>query len=204
MNDGRICSLHAYTKLEFAAAVALLALLPALLLPRYNRLLDDARRAEVIAQGSSLKAAVMKVHERWFLDGQPGAVEQLSGFGRNDIAVSVSGWPVDAAVTSADAGFDEQQNTPVSSDVVAATAPCIRLWRALLQDPVPPLYTAYEHAPADSYRVYWISGVCRYVKVTAANSGKTAGKDAGGQEENGSQSYIEYNAANGRVTWFIR
>ncbi len=204
MNDGCIFCIRAYSKLEFAAAVALLAVLPALLLPRYNHLLDDARRAEVIAQGSSLKAAVIKVHERWFLDGQPGAVEQLSGFGRNDIAVSVSGWPVDAAVTSADADFYEQHSMLVSSDVVAATGRCIRLWRALLQDPVPPLYSAYEHAPADSYRVRWTSGVCRYVKVTAANSGKTAGKDAGGQEKNGSQSYIEYNADNGRVTWFIR
>ena len=194
----------AYSKLEFTVAIALLALLPALLLPRYNSLLDDARRAEVIAQGSSLKAAVLKVHERWYLDGQPGAVNKLAGFGRNDVSVSAMGWPQDADTASVTAVTGSLNSMPAASESAAATARCARLWQALLQDSAAPLYTAYEHAPADSYRVLWISGVCRYVKVTAINSGKTAGKDAGGQEENGSQSYIEYNAANGRVTWFIR
>ncbi|MCD8523442.1 MAG: hypothetical protein LRY66_04270 [Saccharospirillaceae bacterium] len=187
---------RAYSRLEFTIGIAVLALLPALLLPRYNNLLEDARKAGVIAQGSSLKAAVMHVHERWYLDGKPDAVKTLAGSGGNDITVSARGWPQDAGAGSV--------MTADMPDAVTATARCARLWQALLQDSAPPLYTTYEHAPADRYRVDWISGVCRYTKVTAAGSGKTAGKDAGGQEENGSQSYIEYNAANGRVTWFIR
>lgn len=192
---------RAYTKLEFAAVIALLAAMLALLLPRYLDLLNEARKAEVVAQGSSLKSAVLAVHERWYLNGQPETVAPLSVFGRQDILVSASGWPLDVASAS---GNVSGQNTGLAPEnTIAATARCMRLWQALLQDTAPALYTGYEFAVTDSYRVHWISGVCRYTQVTADNHGKTVGQDIGGHDQ-GKAFYIEYNAANGRVTWFIR
>jgi len=159
-----------FTLIEFVIVIAIIAILAAVALPRMMDAQDNAHESSVAGVGGALASAVILVRSQWVANGYSGAVDEVIGYGNDDIATSAEGWPSDAG----------QGTGSNNSDIMDSAERCKRLWDSLLVDNAPSADNDLLNDP--DYQVDTISGNCRY----------TYRRTDDGYD-------IEYNARNGAV-----
>lgn len=112
-----------FTLIELIMVIALMAILAVVALPRMMNNYDDAHYSSVAATGGALATSVMLVRSQWVSNGAQGEVDSLNGFGNNDIATTLSGWPSDAQKGA------QSNHMP---ELGADASRCVRLWESLL------------------------------------------------------------------------
>lgn len=159
-----------FTLIEFVIVIAIIAILAAVALPRMMNAQDNAHESSVAGVGGALASAVILTRSQWVANGYSGAVDEVVGYGNDDIATSSDGWPTDAG----------QGASSNNSDVMDSALRCKRLWDSLLVDNAPSADNELLNDP--DYAVDTISGNCRF----------TYRRTDDGYD-------IEYNARNGAV-----
>ncbi len=112
-----------FTLIELVMVIALLAILAVVALPRMMDNYDDAHYSSVAATGGALSSAVMLVRGQWVSNGAKGEVDVVRGYGKNDIATTLAGWPSDAQL-----GVNSNHNPNLAGDAQR----CVRIWESLL------------------------------------------------------------------------
>lgn len=85
-----------FTLLELVIAILILGVLAATALPRFMDSRVQAHEAKVKAVGGAFATAVQMVHAQWQANGANAtAVDNLPGFGEDNIDVNANGWPTD-------------------------------------------------------------------------------------------------------------
>jgi len=122
MNKPLKCILG-FTLIELIVVIALLSILAIVALPRLMNHHEDAHYSTVAATGGALSSAVMLLRGRWVSNGAKGEVDGVVGYGKNDIATTLDGWPSDS----------KKGEASIHSPELAGDANrCVRIWEALL------------------------------------------------------------------------
>ncbi|MDX1588766.1 MAG: prepilin-type N-terminal cleavage/methylation domain-containing protein [Oleiphilaceae bacterium] len=135
-----------FSLLELILVIVVMVVALTVLAPRLADLSGDAHRSSVSSTAGAFASAVVLVRSRWTASGAEGAVENLRGFGSDDINVSHKGWPV-----SVNGGTDPRQ---------LALQDCLDLWRSLLQSNAPSI--ARQPAEGVIYQALLEQGRCHY------------------------------------------
>lgn len=174
-----------YSLLQTSFALIVMGILVAVLVPRMIEIVGEARDAKVKAVGSGFKAAVFLSREAWYAGGKTQGA--LKNFGQGNLIMSELGWPVN--VTDGTDHADAQnvnQKTEMDKTRMGHEA-CRDIWRALLVEGAPAVALQHEEQPSTEFIAEMDGGVCRYRYI-----------------EDDASRFIEYNPANGRITWQIR
>lgn len=163
---------QAFTLIELVVVIALLGILAAAALPRMMKSYDGAHESSVTATGGALASAVILLRSQWVTNGARGAVDQVTGYGDNNLATTSEGWPSDA-----DQGTGSNHSFSIAGD----SGRCERLWRALLVVNAPKVSASTTNEV--DYLAQAPSGsICRYTYLM-----------------NDENSRIEYNLETGAV-----
>lgn len=132
--------------IELVVVIIIIAILAATLMPRFAELAGNSHRANVEGAGGALASAVVLVRAQWTSNGASGAVEDLAGFGKDNVDVSPEGWPVSTGGETNPGSITNQT--------------CVELWKALLQSNAP---TVSADPDADTDYFASVAGdSCRY------------------------------------------
>jgi prepilin-type N-terminal cleavage/methylation domain-containing protein len=112
-----------FTLIELVMVIVLLGILAAVALPRMMNNYDEAHYSSVAATGGALSSAVMLVRSQWVSNGAKGEVDVVNGYGQNDVATTLLGWPSDAQK-----GGDSVHSSNLAGDAQR----CLRIWQSLL------------------------------------------------------------------------
>ena len=159
-----------FTLIELVVVIAILGILAAFVLPRLADLTDDAHRANVQATRGAFTSAVNLVQAQWIAKGKPGEVDNLKGFGADNIDTSIDGWPV---------GTSDDNSTTMSADR------CVEAWGGLLVRQAPTAATAagagvdYVASAAGTTCTYTYQGTPTPVRTITydVSNGDVAGQD---------------------------
>ena len=163
-----------FTLIELVVVISLIAILAAVALPKMMNINDNAHEAAVMGAGGAMASAMILARSQWAASGRSLAVDSIAGFGNDDIATSVDGWPTDAGMN---AGSNH-------SAVMDSPERCVRIWRGVLVANAPSVSSSVNSG-AD-YLVDTIGGNCRYTYQRSAKG-----------------SHIVYNARTGEVVTAI-
>lgn len=155
----RLFNKSGFSLLEFTLALAIIAALISVLIPKLNGLQDDAHQASVQLTANSLRSAVNLTHSFWQSQGSKNQSALLKGFGRGNILMGKKGWPVDAISLNVDDVKAASTRSPRNSST------CIRLWNGLLKDSAPKVAKVAEDINVTAnvaYFVQFTKGICRY------------------------------------------
>lgn len=141
---------HGFTLIELVVVIALISILAAVALPRMLDSYENAHEAVVYGAGGAMASAVVLVRAQWISNGSSVAVDEVDGFGNDDVATSADGWPTDVGQG---AGSNH-------SDIMDSTTRCTRIWRGVLVANAPSVSGTVS---VDSdYLVDTVNGNCRY------------------------------------------
>lgn len=118
-----------FTLIELVVVIAILAILAAFALPRFAQLSEQAHQSSIRATAGALSAGVALVKVQWVSNGNTGEVDNVQGFGNNDVDVTALGWP--ASVSGA-------------NDAIMTNDRCSEVWGGLLQSNAPTVGVAQE------------------------------------------------------------
>lgn len=164
---------------EFIVTVIIISVLMAVLIPRFQKNVDEAHELSVQVTGQALSSAVNLVHMNWIMMGQPQEVDRIIGFGKNDVASSSKGWPTDAR-----RGADASHKVELGKDKTR----CRRIWNALLRGATDKEVGERTLSHWDAYEIEIPrSTVCRYVYVVGGYTG-----------------YIDYDLTDGSVEIYAK
>lgn len=139
-----------FTLIELIIVISLIAIMAAVALPRLMDTQENAHDATVAGVGGALASAVIMARAQWIANNVSQAVDQIDGYGADNVATSDDGWPTDAGQ-----GAGSNHNAVMSS-----ADRCVRLWRALLVANAP---RVSSNAATDTdYFVDTVNGNCRY------------------------------------------
>ncbi|MGA9032798.1 MAG: prepilin-type N-terminal cleavage/methylation domain-containing protein [Sulfuricaulis sp.] len=136
-------SARGLTLVELITVIVLLAVLSAAALPRFTRIDAQAHKSSVAATAGSFRTAVILVHAAYFAKGLTGALDNLPGFGNNNVDVNTAGYPTDTA----------------GSNTITGTATCVNVWNGIFQ--IAPSITTGTSTAFD-YRVTRAGQTCTY------------------------------------------
>jgi len=139
-----------YSLLQTSVAVAILAGVMAILIPRLDILIDDTRKVQVKAVGSALQTSVFIVREQW--RSKVGYRES------SPFQLSLQGWPLGLR-HDVDSALDDQ---------VIDVERCVGLWKTLLEEDRPTLTTGDD--PSADFRAGVFDGQCRYFHQASADA----------------------------------
>lgn len=132
-----------FTLIELIMVIALLGLVAAAILPRFARIDTAAHKSAVAATAGSFRTAVILVRAAYLTKGYTGAVDNVTGFGNNNVDVNTAGYPTDTA----------------NSNTITGTATCINVWNGIMDNA--PSVTTGTSTTFD-YRVTRAGQVCTY------------------------------------------
>ncbi len=139
-----------FTLIELVVVIALISIMAAVALPRMMDSYDNAHEAVVFGAGGALASAVVLVRSQWVANGNAVAVDEVIGFGNDDVATSSDGWPSD---TGQGAGSSH-------NEVMDSAARCVRIWRGVLVANAPSVSSSA--AVSSDYLVDTVGGNCRF------------------------------------------
>ena len=157
-----------FTLIELVVVIAILGILAAFVLPKLADLTDDAHRANVQATRGAFTSAVNLVQAQWIAKGKPGEVDNLDGFGADDVDTSIDGWPV---------------GTGGDNTTTMTAARCVEVWDGLLVAQAPEAGTA-AGASID-YVATAAGSECTYTYQPSPNPTRTIVYDAADGEVGG-------------------
>lgn len=140
-----------FTLIEMVVVIALISILAAVALPRMLDTYDNAHQAAVFGAGGAMASAVVLVRSQWVANGDSLAVDEVAGFGNNDVATSNEGWPTDVG----------QGSGSNNSDVMDSAERCVRIWRGVLVANAPSVSASV--AANSDYLVDTVNGNCRFL-----------------------------------------
>ncbi|MEB6607744.1 type IVa pilus pseudopilin TppF [Aeromonas sanarellii] len=124
-----------FTLLELVLVIVVLGILAVTALPRFINIQDDALKSSVAATAGSFASAVQLAHAGWAVKvkGEPLALYNFSGMGKQDLDINRHGWPVgtkeDQGGQGPDAIFPGGDSDQIS---VSSRDDCESLFGALL------------------------------------------------------------------------
>lgn len=121
-------SKRGFTLIELIIVIVIIGVVSVIALPRLANISEDAHRASVDGVHGALVSAVTLVHAQWIAKAQPEDVDNLPGFGQEDVNLSDDGWPVGTT------GTDNSATMTVSK--------CIEIWDSLMIDQAPTVGTS--------------------------------------------------------------
>lgn len=136
-------TVRGFTLIELITVIVLLALVSAAALPRFARIDLQAHKSSVAATAGSFRTAVILVRTAYFTKGYTGAIDNVAGFGNNNVDVNTAGYPTDTN----------------NSNTITGTATCIRVWNGIM-DNAPSTTTGTS--TAFDYRVTRAGQVCTF------------------------------------------
>ncbi|HAG95321.1 MAG: pilin [Pseudomonadales bacterium] len=142
---------NGFTMIEMVVVIALISILAAVALPKMLDTYDNAHEAAVFGAGGAMASAVVLVRSQWVANGSSLAVDEVDGFGNDDVATSNEGWPTDVG----------QGSGSNNSDVMDSAERCVRIWRGVLVANAPSVSASV--ASSSDYLVDTVNGNCRYL-----------------------------------------
>ena len=142
-----------FTLLELVLVIVVLGILAVTALPRFINIQDDALKSSVSATAGSFASAVQLAHAGWAVKvkGEPLALYNFSGMGKQDLDINSHGWPVgtkeDQGGQLPDAVFPGGDSDQIS---VSSRDDCESLFGALLDTDL----TAADELDKDSKSDY--------------------------------------------------
>jgi MSHA pilin protein MshB len=87
---------HGFTLIELVMVIIVLGVLAVTAMPRFINIKDDALKSTVAATAGSFASAVQLAHAGWAVKvkGEPLALYNFSGMGKQDLDINSLGWPV--------------------------------------------------------------------------------------------------------------
>lgn len=87
---------HGFTLIELVMVIIVLGVLAVTAMPRFINIKDDALKSTVAATAGSFASAVQLAHAGWAVKvkGEPLALYNFSGMGKQDLDINSHGWPV--------------------------------------------------------------------------------------------------------------
>ena len=142
-------SSRAFTLVELIITLAVVAILAASILPRASNLSEEAVIAQAEGIAGSLRSAVNTVKVVFLSQGHPSRVQNLQGYGNNNVDTNNLGYPI---------GIDKGNG---NENVGRNNKGCDELWDGILVDAPD---SAFNNNNQD-YRSYRHDGnkVCSYV-----------------------------------------
>lgn len=121
----RQSSQQGFTLIELVLVIVILGVLAATALPRFADVQESAHQAAVSGAGGALAAAVALSHAQWIAnENSDGAdVDNLMGFGQEDLNMTPQGWPRGTSGTGNGAAMNGTR--------------CVQIWNGLLQGSAP-------------------------------------------------------------------
>lgn len=133
-----------FTTLELVLMIVILAVLAAVIIPRFLRLDTAAHRASVENVAAGFRSAVTLVNVRVRASGFTGPRDNIPGFGAGNVDVNAAGFPTDTSNVNSISG---------------SAARCMRVWNGILDNP-PSIGTAA--ATTADYRATAAGEICTY------------------------------------------
>ena len=124
-----------FTLIELVLVIIVLGILAVTALPRFINIKDDALKSTVSTTAASFAGAVQLAHAGWAVKtkGEPLALYNFSGMGKQDLDINSHGWPVgtkeDQGGQLPDAVFPGGDSDQIS---VSSRDDCVSLFGALL------------------------------------------------------------------------
>ncbi len=103
-----------FTLIELIVVMVILGALAATAMPKFMNVGAKSHETAVAATGGAFGTAIAMVKAQHTANGSVGAVTNVAGFGKGNIAANARGWPDEATLN---------------------TAGCADLWEALMQNP---------------------------------------------------------------------
>ena len=124
--------------------VLILSVLAATALPKFMDVTSKAHKAAVAGAGGGLGSAVALVHAQWVANGSTAAVDDVVGFGGQDVDVNGSGWPINTT----------------NANALDAHSDCVELWNGVMQNP--PTVAATGSVTNQDYEANFAGGICTF------------------------------------------
>ena len=168
-------SSSAFTLVELIITLVLIGVLAAVALPRFSDLSEDSEIAQAQGVAGSMRSAVNTVKAIFQSQGHPTRVQNLQGFGNNDVDTNNIGYPI---------GIDKGNG---NENVGRQNKGCAELWDGILSNAP----SVAHNNNNQSYRSYRHDGskVCSYVYRDNGDNGN----------QNSGQIIIRYDSRDGTV-----